>query len=1058
MSSFVLALRARVLRSLGASWLILAIPLMLVLAACGRADLGDLTLADGATVTAGDGGDDGATTSDGGTPDAMPDAPVTVRALQISPTVATTTVGGSLDFTARALFSDGTSADVTASGSWTSGATGVLSVTSPGVVKAIGAGTDKLVVSYGGQSAVAVVTVTAAGTGSLSINPPFATIAVGASQLFTATYLAPDGTSTDVTASASWVSSSPSATFAKPGVLVGAAGGSGTVVASYAGLSAKASFTVTAGITLTSIQVTPTDTTAGTGVTVPYTATGIYSDGSKSDLTATATWSSSSTATATISTGGVATTVAAGKTTISAASGGVTGSTTLTVTSASLVSITVSPSTATIAVGASLTLKAQANYSDGSSVDVTGTAVWSSDTPTVATVATGAVSGVSAGNASITASFGGQTGTCALTVSPLTLLSITISPANPSVAMGSTLAFTATGTYAGGGTRDITGSVLWATGDATIASISNATGTNGVATPIAVGTTTVTATLSGVTGTTNITVTTAKVTGITVSPNPLNLQTTQRGNVTAKATYSDGTSLDVTTSCTWTTADTTIATVSNASGAQGQVVAVAAGSTNVTCTFGGATGTGSIVITSPTAVSITVSPIAPTCKVGDTLNFAAVEIDSAGGSTNVTRMATWTTSPAGILTPGMRPGQFTCTAAGTATVTATNGAVSGSTTVTVTAAVITSLQVDPVAASIAVGSTQQFQAVALYSDGTSATVTGMATWTSSNTTVAGITTGGGRGPGGGMGGLATALAAGTTTITATYSGFSATAVLTVTSAVPVSISINPASDSVAAGSKVNYSATAIYSDGTSKDVTQLATWTSSNTAAAQVSDARGTKGQATTLAAGATTITATWSGLSGTASLTVTAATISSIQVTPFTDSVAIGTPVQYRAVAIYSDGTSSDVTNAATWLSSSSSVAADVARLGHHHDHRELRLGERHGDPHGHQRDADSSAGHAVQAGAADRLRRAADGDGHLQRRHHRRPHGARDLDQQRDHHRGRQRQRGQQGGRHADRRGHRDDQRDLGRGRRHRRRDGLERDARLHRDHAFAGDGRGR
>jgi len=83
--------------------------------------------------------------------------------------------------------------------------------------------------------------------------------------------------------------------------------------------------------TLSSIAVTPANPTISTGSTQSFTATGTYSNGSTQNLTSQVAWTSSSTSVATISSGGLATAVNTGSTTISAALGTVTGSTTLTV-------------------------------------------------------------------------------------------------------------------------------------------------------------------------------------------------------------------------------------------------------------------------------------------------------------------------------------------------------------------------------------------------------------------------------------------------------------------------------------------------------------------------------------------------------------------------------------------------------------------------------------------------------------------------------------------------------------------------------------------------------
>lgn len=85
------------------------------------------------------------------------------------------------------------------------------------------------------------------------------------------------------------------------------------------------------------------------------------------------------------------------------------------------------------------------------------------------------------------------------------LTSITVSPLNPSVKMGKTQEFFATGQFADGSAHDISTIVAWTTGDGTVATIDN----SGLLTGSNVGLTTVSAAAGGHTGTTNVTVTSA---------------------------------------------------------------------------------------------------------------------------------------------------------------------------------------------------------------------------------------------------------------------------------------------------------------------------------------------------------------------------------------------------------------------------------------------------------------------------------------------------------------------------------------------------------------------
>lgn len=141
--------------------------------------------------------------------------------------------------------------------------------------------------------------------------------------------------------------------------------------------------------TLTSINVAPATASVVAGLTLHLTAAAMYSDGSQKDVTSSATWASSAIGIATVSaSGGVATGVSEGTSSIGATWNGVTGKNTLTVTAAALVSLAISPNAPNIAVHKTLQFTATGTYTDGSTHDMTSTAVWTSSNPAVATIST----------------------------------------------------------------------------------------------------------------------------------------------------------------------------------------------------------------------------------------------------------------------------------------------------------------------------------------------------------------------------------------------------------------------------------------------------------------------------------------------------------------------------------------------------------------------------------------------------------------------------------------------------------------------------------------------
>src|SRR5262249_34925631 len=175
---------------------------------------------------------------------------------------------------------------------------------------------------------------------------------------------------------------------------------------------------------------------------------------------------------------------------------------------------------------------------------------------------------------------------------------------------------------------------------------------------------------------------------------------------------------------------------------------------------------------------------------------------------------------------------------------------------TVTTAALVSIQVTPSVASIPNGLTQQFTATGTYTDNSTQDLTAVATWASTVSGVATISNAAG------LQGLATATGAGSTHLGATYRGVTPPAASpTVTAATLVSIQVSPSSAIIANGSTEPYDATGTYTDNSTQDLTTVATWASSNTAVATISNAAGSNGVATAASVGSTNIRATFSGV-----------------------------------------------------------------------------------------------------------------------------------------------------------------------------------------------------
>jgi hypothetical protein len=244
------------------------------------------------------------------------------------------------------------------------------------------------------------------------------------------------------------------------------------------------------------------------GTSKQFTATGTFSDTSTQDLTAVVLWSSSKASVATINNQGLASSVALGSATITATLGAVSGSTGLTVANVHLVSITITPANPRIAKGTSLKLTATGNFSDGSTSTKLAGLSWKTSKPNIAQMKGGAgvVHGKKAGSVTITATASGVKGTTTLTVGSGRLVSVAIAPVNPSMTLGNTQQFTATGSFNDGSTQDITLTTHWSSSSSSVATIANAPSVGGLATTHGTGSTVIGANSGGITHSTTMTV------------------------------------------------------------------------------------------------------------------------------------------------------------------------------------------------------------------------------------------------------------------------------------------------------------------------------------------------------------------------------------------------------------------------------------------------------------------------------------------------------------------------------------------------------------------------
>ncbi|MGO9914629.1 MAG: beta strand repeat-containing protein, partial [Isosphaeraceae bacterium] len=365
------------------------------------------------------------------------------------------------------------------------------------------------------------------------------------------------------------------------------------------------------------------------------------------------------------------------------------------------------------------------------------------------------------------------------------------------------------------------------------------------------------------------------------------------GNPTGTVTFDDGSTTlgtgTLSTSNGVTTATYTTAALSV--GAGQEITAVYSGDPN----FAASTSAALSQTVNQAATTTTVKSSTDPSVYGQSVTFTATVAPTSPGAGNPTGTATFkdgsTTLGSGTLSTsnGVTTATFTTASLSDGAGQEITAVYSGdpnfttstspplSQTVNPSTPVLTSITVTPASPSAAKGLTEQFTATGTYTDGSTANLTNQVAWASATTSVATISNTAG------SQGLASALATGTTAITAALSGITSPSdTLTVTAAALTSIAVAPVNPSVSEGLTEQFTATGTYTDGSTANLTTQVTWASATPSVATISSI----GLAQSLATGTTNITAALGGVtSPTDTLTVTAPSPTVYSVTGIGDS-----------------------------------------------------------------------------------------------------------------------------------------------------------------------------
>jgi len=576
---------------------------------------------------------------------------------------------------------------------WSSASPSVAVVSPDGTVAGVSVGSATIAATAGNVTGTALVSIEPVPAASVVIAPATVSLLAGASRSLAATVF--DSAGHPLTGRAvTWSTDAPTiANVSSSGVVLAIAPGVATITARSEGRSSTSRITVSA-VPVATVTVSTATVTLAVAQTAAMVARVADASGAVLNGRSVA-WTTSKASVATVDAAtGVVTAVATGTATITATSEGKKGTSVVTVAIVPVASIQVTPTNLAMLEGESQRLKA--TMLDANGKVLSGRAVsWIGGAPGVATVdSTGLVTAVATGSAVIVASSEGARTSIPVTVAPVTVANVVVTPATRALESGRAVQLTAKITDIRG--RVIAGKVAtWTTNTPSRASVS----TTGRVVGIALGAVTISASSDGVTGSSAVTVIPLKATFATVTPSSAPLFAGR--TLPLKVQLADASNRPLTLTgrtMAWSSSAPAVATVDTA----GVVTGVGAGVATITVSTDTASASATITVTEIPVASVVVTPATAAMSERTSLQLTATALDAQGGAIPGRAASTWRSDTPAVATVDAT-GVVSAIAPGSARLTATIDGYEGSATISVAALPVSSIGVAPAAPSVRVG-------------------------------------------------------------------------------------------------------------------------------------------------------------------------------------------------------------------------------------------------------------------------------------------------------------------------------------------------------------------
>lgn len=613
---------------------------------------------------------------------------------------------------------------------------------------------------------------------------------------------------------------------------------------------------------------------------------------------------------------------------------------------ATLQSVTVTPEDITLRAGFTQTYVATARYSDGSTANVTQQATWTVSNVGVALVYDGVpfkglVTAVAAGTTRITASFtaGGATmrGSTPLEVIDGNLVSITTKPTSKNLEVGQQTQFKATALYVDESTDDVTKDVTWSSTDPSVASVSNDAATKGLVTAHKVGTATIYATddASGLQNSDGATTVKAQVSYLSFDPPRATIGKGIKYPLRVYANRVDGTRTQITDEVEFSVVPSGVVQVGTGTQA-GIVTPLTNGAVKISAydpkrkLSTSTTSNDARVEVRGTLVELHVESNPIRIAVGEQKNARAIGLLSSGKETSdLRRIVQWSVTDATVASVGTTAadiGEVTGKKSGQTTLRATYGAIKSTETDNVLVlGNLQSVDLEIGDGKVPMDDEVELKARGTYEGGIELNITDRCAWSVVNPLIAEVDNALPEVDGDGKG-FVKGKKLGQTNVKVVCEGKSSTKQIEVIGTL-TGLAVDPDAYDATALEEKKFHAVGQYSDGSTKDVTKLATWTSSNTQVASVDNTQD-PGNVTALGTGASTITAKYKTFQASGQLTVGAGLVSMF-VVPNTVTIRGSDYVKLRAKGTNADGDVIDVTKRVVWSSTDGQVARVSNREG---------------------------------------------------------------------------------------------------------------------------------